>query len=161
VAARDNQTGRVGSDARWLEIPDLSTKRLTLSSLMVGGQFVGSGQKQTDTTGEVIPVQFSVDRRFKAGSHLNFITIIYNAARGGGGAPELEAQIRISRDDQTIVTTPQRKLTLESNADLARIPYGADIGLKSLSPGRYLLQVTINDRVAQTSASQQVFLEVE
>src|ERR1043165_248066 len=46
VAARDDKSGRVGSAAQWIEIPDLSTKRLTLSSLLVGGQFVGSGQKQ-------------------------------------------------------------------------------------------------------------------
>ncbi|HKQ51687.1 MAG TPA: hypothetical protein VJT74_04915, partial [Pyrinomonadaceae bacterium] len=82
-------------------------------------------------------------------------------AQAGGGATDLEAQIRISRDNQTIVTSPPRKLTPEQGADLARIPYGADIGLKSLPPGRYLLQVTINDRVARTSAAQHVFLEVE
>ncbi len=162
VAACDSQTGRVGSDARWVEIPDLGAKRLTMSSLMVGGQFVGSGQKQPDAAGEAVPVQFSVDRRFKSGSHLNFITMIYNAARASSdGAPELEAQIRISRDNQAIVTSPPRKLTIGPGADLARIPYGADIGLKSLPPGRYLLQVTINDRVARTSAAQHVFLEVE
>jgi hypothetical protein len=45
--------------------------------------------------------------------------------------------------------------------DAARIPYGADIGLKSMSAGRYVLQVTINDRVAQTSATQQITFEIE
>ena len=41
VAARDDRTGRVGSASRWIEIPDLASKRLTLSNLMLGGQFVG------------------------------------------------------------------------------------------------------------------------
>jgi hypothetical protein len=136
---------------------------LTLSSLLVGGQFIGSGQKQGTGGSAPEQIQFSVDRRFKASSHLNFLTIIYNAARGANGnaAPELEAQIRITRDGQTIVTGPLRKIAIEAGADLARIPYGADIGLKSMPVGRYILQLTINDRVAQTSATQQITFDIE
>jgi VWFA-related protein len=164
VAARDDKSGRTGSAVQWIEIPDLASRRLTLSSMLVGGQFIGSSQKQATggaTTQE--QVQFSVDRRFKANSHLNFLTIIYNAARGAGGAgaPDLEAQIRISRDGQTIVASPVRKLAIDAGMDAARIPYGADIGLKSMTAGRYVLQVTINDRVAQTSATQQITFEIE
>ena len=156
VAARDEKSGRVGSDARWLEIPDLQTKTLTLSSLMVGGQFIGSKQ-----AGGGEQVQFSVDRRFARGSHMNFVTIVYNAARGATGAPELEAQINISRNGQSIVSSPQRKVGIDSTTDVARIVYGADIALQTLPAGRYLLKVTISDRVAKTSAAQQVSFEIE
>jgi hypothetical protein len=153
----------VGSAVQWVEIPDLASRRLMLSSMLVGGQFIGSSQKQATGGSAQEQVQFSVDRRFKANSHLNFLTIIYNAARGAGGssAPDLEAQIRITHDGQTIVTSPVRKLTMDAGTDAARIPYGADIGLKSMPAGRYVLQVTINDRVAQTSATQQTTFEIE
>jgi VWFA-related protein len=163
VAARDDKSGLVGSAAQWVEIPDLAASRLTLSSLMVGGQFVGSAQKQAPGAAATEQVQFSVDRRFKAGAHLNFLTIIYNAARGSGGsaAPDLEAQIRISRDGQAIVTSPLRKLKVDPTLDMARIPYGADIALQSLPAGRYILQVTINDLVAKSSAVQQVTFDIE
>ncbi len=163
VAARDDKSGRTGSAAQWVEVPDLASRRLTLSSMMVGGQFIGSSQKQATGGSVQEQVQFSVDRRFKADSHLNFLTIIYNAARGasGGGAPDLEAQIRITRDGQTIVTSPLRKLAIDPGTDSARIPYGADIGLKSMPAGRYVLQVTINDRTAQTSATQQTTFEIQ
>lgn len=158
VASRDEKSGRVGSAAQWVEIPDLSARRLTLSSLLVGGQFVGSNQKQATSGGGSEQVQFSVDRRFAPNSHLNFLTIIYNAA---GAAPNLEAQIRISRDGQAIVTSPLRKITIDANTDTARIPYGADIALKNLPTGRYVLQVTINDRTAQTNATQQITFDIE
>jgi VWFA-related protein len=163
VAARDDKSGRVGSAVQWIEIPDLASRRLTLSSMLVGGQFIGSGKKQAAAGSAPEQIQFSVDRRFKADSHLNFLTIIYNAAHGASGspAPDLEAQIRITRDGQTIVTSPVRKLAIDPGVDLARIPYGADIGLKSLSAGRYVLQVTIKDRIAQTSAAQQITFEIE
>lgn len=158
VAARDDQSGRVGSAAQWIEVPDLAAKQLIMSSLLLGGQFIGSGQKQT---GGQEQVQFSVDRRFARGAHLNFLTIIYNAARAGTGVPELEAQIKISRDGKAIVTSPLRKVTPEAGGDAARIPYGADIALQTLPVGRYLLQVTMFDRAAKTSAMQQISFEIQ
>lgn len=158
VAARDDKSGKVGSAAQWIEIPDLASRRLTLSSLLVGGQFIGSNQKQA-AGGE--QVQFSVDRRFMRGSHLTFLTIIYNAARAGNAAPELEAQIQISRNGQAVVTSPLRKVATDATTDLARIVYGADIALQTLPPGRYLLQVTISDPIAKTSAAQLVPFEIE
>jgi hypothetical protein len=106
-------------------------------------------------------MQFSVDRRFARGAHLNFLTIIYNAMPGGNSAPDLEAQIKISRNGQPIVTSPQRKVAIESNTDLARIVYGADIALQTLPAGRYLLNVTVSDRIAKTSGSQQISFEIE
>ncbi len=158
VAARDDKSGKVGSAAQWIEIPDLAAKRLTLSSLLLGGQFIGSNQKQ-GAGGE--QVQFSVDRRFRRASHLTFLTLIYNAARAANAAPQLEAQIQISRNGQAVVTSPLRQEPTEATTDLARIVYGADIALLTLSPGRYLLQVTISDRVAKTSATQQLSFEIE
>jgi hypothetical protein len=157
VATRDDKTGKVGSGARWIEVPDLALKRLTLSSLLIGGQFIGSGQKQAG--GE--QMQFSVDRRFLRSSHLNFLTIIYNAARGSNGAPELEAQIRISRNGQAVVSSPLRKVATDATTDLARIVYGADIALQTLPPGRYRLQVNISDRIGHRDARGDIAFEIE
>jgi hypothetical protein len=103
-----------------------------------------------------------VDRRFVRGSHLSLLTIIYNASRNTNAAAELETQIRITRDGgQPVVTSPWRRLSIVSGTDLARIPYSADIALQSLPPGRYALQVTVSDRAAKTSASQQITFEIE
>jgi VWFA-related protein len=157
VATRDDKSGLVGSAAQWIEVPDLANKRLTLSNLLVGGQFIGSNQKQAG--GEQL--QFSVDRRFLRGSHLNFLTFIYNAAPGPNAAPNLEAQIQISRDGKAVVTSPLRKVPTDATTDMARIVYGADIALQTLPPGRYRLQVNISDRIAGTSAAQQISFEIE
>ena len=163
VAARDDQNGRVGSAAQWIEIPDLASKHLTLSSLLIGAQFVASGEKPATKNGEE-QMQFSVDRRFPRGSHLDFLTIIYNAARGNNGAPDLDAQVQISRNGQAVITSPLRKVVTDANAantDLTRIVYGADIGLQTLPPGRYLLQVNIFDLIAKANASRELSFEIE
>jgi hypothetical protein len=52
-------------------------------------------------------------------------------------------------------------VTVESNSDPARIPYGAGVGLKTLAPGRYVLKVTVTDRNANASAVNQIIFEVE
>ena len=156
VAARDDKTGGVGSAAQWVDIPDLSSKRLTLSTLLLGGNISNSVQDKAG--GE--QMMFSVDHRFARQSTLTFFTIIYNAATAA--APKLEAQIEIQRGGgQRVVASPVLPVVVEPNADLARIPYGANVGLKTLAPGRYVLKVTVTDRNANASATNQVIFEVE
>ena len=153
VAARDEKSGSVGSAAQWIEIPDLSAKKLTLSTLLLGGHITNSVQAQK---GE--QVSFSVDRRFSRESQMTLFALIYNAT---GTAPKLESQIEILRGGQRVVASPVMPVAVESNSDLARIPYGAGVGLKTLAPGRYVLRVTIKDRNANTSATNQSTFEVE
>lgn len=161
VAVQDEKSNRVGSSMQWIEMPDLSAKRLTLSSLLVGGQFVGARQTEANANSPQGQVQFSVDRRFQRGSHMNFMTFIYGAARKQTGSPQLAAQIVISRNGQAVVTSPVREVPLDANTDLDRIIYGADIALQNLPTGRFLLEVKIEDRVANTRTSQQVMFEIE
>lgn len=153
VAARDDKSGSVGSSAQWIEIPDLSSKKLTLSTLLLGGHTTAPQQKGGDQ------VQFSVDRHFSRESQMTFFTIIYNAT--AGNAPKLDAQIEILRGGQRVVVSPVLPVVVEANSDLARIPYGANVGLKTLAPGRYVLKVTVNDRNANTNAINQIIFEVE
>jgi hypothetical protein len=157
VAARDEKTGSVGSAAQWIDIPDLNSKKLALSSLLLGGHISNSvhDKKAGDEA-----VLFSVDHRFARESTLTFFTIIYNAATTA--APKLDAQIEIQRGGgQRVVVSPVLPVVVEANADLARLPYGANVGLKTLAPGRYVLKVTVTDRNANASATNQVIFDVQ
>jgi VWFA-related protein len=157
VAARDEKTGSVGSAAQWIDIPDLNSKKLALSSLLLGGHISNSVQDKKAGGEEVL---FSVDHRFARESTLTFFTIIYNTATTA--APKLDAQIEIQRGGgQRVVVSPVLPVVVEANADLARIPYGANVGLKTLAPGRYVLKVTVTDRNANASATNQVIFDVE
>jgi hypothetical protein len=60
-----------------------------------------------------------------------------------------------------VVTTALKKVSTEGLADIARIPYAAEIPLSGLPVGQYLLQVSVVDRVAKRSASQQTHLEIQ
>lgn len=162
VAARDSKSGRVGSASQWIELPDLSSHQLSLSSLLVGEIKKAAESLNADPT-TIAGSRLSVDHRFDRTSRLRFLTFIYNAARGANGAssPDVALQVQVLRDDQPVVTTPLRKVQNEGVADLARIAYAAEIPLEGMPAGRYVLQVTAIDRIAKTSASQRVNFEIE
>jgi VWFA-related protein len=162
VAARDNNSGRVGSAAQWIEIPDLSLRQLSLSSLLIG-EITKEAESLKPDPAAIAKSRLSVDHHFGRSSKLRFMTFIYNASRGanGDGAPDVALQLQVMRDDQPVMTTPLRKVQNEDATDLARIAYAAELPLEAMPPGRYVLQVTVIDRVAKTSASQRVGFEID
>jgi hypothetical protein len=79
------------------------------------------------------------------------MTFVYNA----GPALDLAARVRVYREGREVFATPYRKVGADAQTDPARVPFTAEIGLKDLQPGRYTLQVTVEDRAARRTASQQ------
>jgi hypothetical protein len=158
AAVRDSRGGQLGSAVQWIEIPDLSKKQLSLSSLHLGGRQVGGGPDSK----EAPQIQFSVDRRFPRSAKVDFLGFVYNAARAGGaGAVDLSVTLRVLRDNRAVVSSPARKLAPEANADLARIPVTGAISLGQLPSGRYELEVGISDNVAHTNAVERVAFEIK
>jgi VWFA-related protein len=151
VAARDERSGVLGSVAQWVVIPDLSTRQLSLSSLIVGLEGVG------ERGAEGGHIQWSVDKRFARGSRLRFMTFIYNA-----GAPgNLAARVQVFKDGREVTGTPFQKVGTDAQTDPARVPFTTEINLVGLQAGRYTLQVTVEDRAAQRTASQQTTFYVQ
>jgi VWFA-related protein len=149
VAARDEKSGHVGSAMQWIVIPDLSRNQLTLSSLLLGGQVI---EDRTNKTANP-QVQLSVDHRFSRSSPLGYWIFVYNAKRDAGGNPQLTVQTHVLRDGQPILSSGQRRLN-SGGPDPQRIPFGEELALKTLAPGRYDLKVVITDSLAGTTASQ-------
>ena len=145
VAARDERSRLLGAASQWVVIPDLSSRQLTLSSLIVGLEGVG---ERGAGGGHV---QWSVDKRFARGSRLRFMTFVYNAS-----APaNLSARVQVFGAGREVSATPHQKVTADAQTDPARVPFTAEIDLGALQPGRYTLQVTVEDRAAGKTASQQ------
>jgi hypothetical protein len=149
VAARERQHGAAGSAYQWVEVPELGKGAFAMSSLFLGE--VGSGSSQ---------LSVCADRRFARDSRLGFFLYVYNAARASA-PPDVALQVQIHRDDQPVVTKPLFKMETAGTADAARLPYGEDIALSELPPGRYVLQVTAIDRAAKTSVSRRASFVIE
>jgi VWFA-related protein len=148
VAVRDARSGILGSAMEWIVVPDLSSRQLSLSSLILGLESV------TNKNAEAGQIQWSVDKRFAQNSQFEFMTFIYN------GAPNnLTAQIQVYKDGRSVLSVPVAAITADKD-DPQRIPFKARINLAGLQAGRYLLEVTVQDRNSQKSASQQTSFSI-
>jgi VWFA-related protein len=142
VAARDEKSGRVGSAIQWIVIPDLAKNQLTLSSVLLGGQVLDDKH-----------VQLSVNHTFQRASQMGYWLFVYNAKRDAAGNPQLMVQSQVLRDGRPVLSSPQRPLN-SSGQDAERIPFGEELALKTLAPGKYDLKVIVTDNVAGKSTSQ-------
>lgn len=160
VAARDDKSDRVGSVHEWIEVPDLSKKKLSISSLLLGERTPPTVANVSDN-GAVGPVALSASHRFKRDSTLRFLVFAYNtAASPTDQRPDVAVQVQVLRDDQPVITTAVRKINTEGLADLTRIPYAAEIPMNEMLPGRYVLQVSLIDRVTKQSATRKTHFDV-
>ena len=160
VAARDDKGGKAGSANAWIEIPDLTKKKLAMSSLLLGER-TQSTLTNVSSPSAANPVALSASHSFRRESTLRFLIFAYNSEPSPADQkPDVAVQVQVVRDDQPVLTTALRKLNVDGVADLARIPYAAEIPLTELTPGRYLLQVTLIDRVSKQSTSRQTHFDV-
>lgn len=162
VGARDEKSGKVGTVHEWIEIPDLSTHRLTLSSLIAGERPPLATSPTGSDQNRAPRMLLRVDHRFSRNSSLRFRVYIYNAARPKSDSkPDVVLQVQVMRDHQPVITTPLTKVPTDDLTVPDQLPCGGNLALESLAPGRYLLLITVIDRVSKTSASQEMRFEIE
>ena len=131
----------------WIEIPKLKEGTFSISSVYVGEITAAGGTGQ---------VGVNASRRFARSSRLRFTTQIYNAAT----PPQLGLQIKILRGTEAVITPPEITIPTEKLTNLTSIPYTGEFPLSALTPGNYVLELTVTDRTRKTSASQQLAISV-
>jgi hypothetical protein len=129
----------------WIEIPKTKPGAFSISSLYVG--------EITDAAA-ASPVGVQASRRFARTSRMRFTIYIYNAAHTAG-PPDLAAQIKVLRNGRAVMTPPEVRVKTDKQTNLDNITYAGEFPLSSLPPGSYVLDVTITDRTAKMSESQQ------
>lgn len=142
AGVRDDRSGRSGTAHSWIEIPNVSSGELALSSLMMGLRKQPMINNASATPDQLMdPVDFSVSRHFSPTGFLRFLVVIYNASLAPDDAkPDVAIQVQVLRDDQPVVTTALKKVSVQGLTDTTRIPFAAEVALKGLPAGRYILQ---------------------
>jgi len=174
MVIREDGISQLGSSSSWIEIPDLSKKHLTLSSIF----FTGSGgepppaltlQKGIDEEDKNFASQLSakISRRFKRNSNFDFMVFAYNAKTDEKGATDLTVQTQIHAEGKVILATPLKSISYQSesgakkDADQIGVPYHARLSLESITPGNYELRLVVIDRSSRTSAKRSVKFTIE
>jgi VWFA-related protein len=135
AVVRDSDSGRLGSMSQFLEVPDLTKKHLTVSSLFLFAvdPALGNTAKPEPLTGL---------RQLSRKQDLRYAAIIYNP-KVTDGKTQLQSHIIISRGSKILFQEPDRPVTdAVQNGQLPKI---GQFGLGKAQLGRLLLTLVVTD----------------
>ena len=158
---RENQTGRLGSFETDLEVPDLKTQPLKMSSVVLASQLQpakkGAPQNPLIRDGsEIIP---NVTHVFSADQHLRLYYEVYDPTRASaalsetsGGKPGIHLLTNVSffRGKTKVFESSLVELTELNARDRKAGVFQLDLSLSPLKPGFYTCQVNVIDDAAGT-----------
>ena len=148
IAVRDAATQRVGAANQYVEVPNLSRKRLALSGLIVavspeagGGAAPGNRMLRP------------ASRQFRRGSLLDYGFVVYNARLDRADRrPRLTIQTRLFHEGREVYAGQPQPLDPGQQTDMSRIEAAGRLQLGAeLQPGEYVLQVIVTDPLAGES----------
>jgi len=157
---RENQTGRMGSFEADVEIPDLKTQPLKVSSIVLANQLQAAKKTNAQNPlirdgSEIIP---NVTHVFSASQHLRFYYEVYDPGRAnaaqasGNGATKsgihLLTSVSFFRGSTKILESSPVELTELNARDRKAGVFQLDLPLNSLKPGFYTCQVNVIDDAA-------------
>jgi VWFA-related protein len=170
VAVRDVTTSRLGSASQFIEVPDLSKDRLSLSSIVISGSDPNAKAAQTTPAGVPGEDQFeqqivSALRRLRYGMFLDYGYVIYNAQLDRiKNQPQIQTQIRLLRDGQEIFAGRLSPFDPTGQTDPKQLIAGGRLQVgTAMLPGQYILQVVVTDQLAKEkfrTATQWIDFEV-
>jgi len=161
MAVRDEVSKRIGAAAQFVEIPDLSKNRLTISGIMLSGMPLNTDQKNSSvqSTGEQAdganlqadPNSNPAVRLFKKDRALVYAFNIYNArVHKDTGKPQLKTQLRIYRDGQLIFIGDEEAFSALDQSDPKRLLGAGVVRMGSkMVPGEYVIQIVVTDLLAK------------
>jgi hypothetical protein len=138
LAVRDNKTGGIGTISRFLPVPDLSSGRLTASSLLLGAV----AQKEVSATA---PAPLSANRRISRKQDLRYALVIYNA-KAKDGKPQVRTQLIISQNGKPIFKEAEEMVSAKDKS--SQVIKVGQLGLSGVKPGRYTMTLIITDTLA-------------
>jgi VWFA-related protein len=157
---RENQTGRMGSFETDLDVPDLKSQPLKMSSIVLASQLQPAKKGSTPSPlvrdgSEIVP---NVTHVFSSGQHLRLYYEVYDPARvGASGTPEaasakpgihLLTNVSFFRGKAKVFESSLVELTELNARDRKAGVFQLELPLSSLAPGFYTCQVNVIDDAA-------------
>src|SRR5215467_14315121 len=159
VLVREGDTGKLGTANNYIEVPNLKSDRLALSSIFTAPARDQQGKTVESAGGGATLSQ----RRFKRGSQIEYEFIIYNAAsEGHESQTQLEMRTRVMQGGRAIYAGQTRPVhPLTESTPPKRILAGGTLTLGQLVPGDYTLEVTVTDKLRKKESRAVVRQEID
>jgi VWFA-related protein len=158
---RENQSGRLGSFETDLNVPDLKTVPVKMSSIVLASQLQTNAKRKSENPlvrdgSEVIP---NVTHVFSAGQHLYLYYEVYEPAHAaantdakatgaGGPAIHLLTNVAFFQGKSKAYETPLVESDQLNAPDRKAAIFQLDVPLGQLKPGFYTCQVNVIDDAA-------------
>ena len=166
VAVRDTASAKLGSASQLVEIPELVTNKIALSGITLSTESETSSPKADPSQAEKTGVSGSIAnvamRRFRSSSNLFYGYVVYvGRGKKSTEAPALLSEVKLFRDGTQVYGGGAKPIDIAGQEDLERISAAGGLRLNSLSPGTYVLQVTVKDQAgSRGNATQLIDFEV-
>jgi VWFA-related protein len=159
VLVRESETGKLGTANNYIEVPNLKSDRLALSSIFTSAPKDQEG-RVSESAGRGATLS---QRRFKRGSQMEYMFMIYNAAsEGKDSQTQLEMRSRIMQGGRAVFSGQPRPVRpLAESTPPKRIISGGTLTLGQLAPGDYTLEVTVNDKLRKKESRAFVKQEID
>jgi VWFA-related protein len=138
MVVRETGTGNLGTVSRYFEVPDLSNKQLTMSSVMLYG---------LDAAASKTPVPLPPSRAISRKQELRYAAIIYNPKTGDGGKAQLRSRLIVSQGDRVLFEEPEQAVE-SKGGEAGQVVKIGQLGLSKVAPGRYVLTLVVTDPLA-------------
>jgi VWFA-related protein len=158
---RENQSGRMGSFETDIEIPDLRTRPLKMSSVVLASQIQPAKKTRNNSNplvrdgSEIVP---SVTHVFSTGQHLYLYYEVYDPGHEGQGKGKSKASndsgirlltnIALFQGKVKTYESPLQEVKELNARDRGAAVFQLDVPLAQLKPGFYTCQVNVVDDAA-------------
>ena len=164
VAVKDAASAKLGSAAQFVEVPALVTNKIALSGITLSTDSETSKPASDSPKGEGTGASTIANiamRRFRSSSNLFYGYVVYVGTKKSTERSTLLAQVKLFRDGALVYDGGTKAIDTAGQNDLERITAGGGLRLNSLSPGTYVLQVTVKDQARNRGdATQLIDFEV-
>ncbi len=154
VAVRDANSGRLGSAATFVEIPDFNRPGILLSSLQLYDS--DDARNAGLTRAGVLGAGSAVTRVFASGgAELRYTCTVYGPLTGErAGRPNIETAVNLFRGPEQILAGQPVPLEMSASRSTGPLRIGGAIRIPpTLPPGDYTLELMVFDRLEKKPRS--------
>lgn len=154
AVVRDAQTGKIGSATQSLEVPDTRKGQLALSSILINTA-AAEVQAMQEFKAEPWKEGGPARRRYLAGQAVSYGFFVINPKLNGQKKPSLVKELRLYANGRAVFTGKPAPMPSTDHDKPGRYMGGGYLQLGgSLSPGEYVLQIVVTDKLARKKKSQ-------
>lgn len=157
VLAREADSGFIGTASSFIEVPDMKSSQLSLSSIFTDAHLL-QPSKSADSLSSASSLS---QRRFSRNGQFAYVLIVYNA-KAESNKTQLEISSRVLRNGQVVFASqPKPVEVLEGSNPPLKIFTGSILQLAGLVPDDYTLEVIVTDKLRKKDSNGVVRQEID